>query len=99
MAQKRPNLAALAKAAGSTRPELIRTEPAPEPVLEEVRPVQPPSRVGQKPITGYFPEEVRIQLKMLAAGERRSMESMIGEAFNDLFAKYGKAEIVMTDPT
>jgi hypothetical protein len=37
--------------------------------------------------------------KMMAAEQRRSIESMIGEALNDLFAKYGKPEIVATSPS
>ncbi|MFZ4808232.1 MAG: ribbon-helix-helix domain-containing protein [Hyphomicrobiaceae bacterium] len=53
-----------------------------------------PSRIGQKPITAFFSEDVRVQLKMMAAEQRRSMESLIGEALNDLFAKHGKPEIV-----
>jgi plasmid stability protein len=57
----------------------------------------PASRVGQKPITAHFPVEVRQQLKILAAEKGRSMESMLGEALNDLFAKYGKPELVPAD--
>lgn len=99
MAPKRPNLAALAEAAGSTRTDHT-AKPAAEPAVTQDNTADPqaatraPSREGQKPITGFFAEDVRIQLKMLAAVERRSMESMIGEALNDLFAKYGKPEIV-----
>jgi hypothetical protein len=52
-----------------------------------------PSRVGAKPIAGFFPQEVRIQLKALASSFNRSMESMLGEAIDDLFAKYGEARI------
>jgi hypothetical protein len=48
--------------------------------------------VGTAPV--LFPEELRRQLKMLAAEEGRPIVSMVGEAFNLLFAKYGKAETV-----
>ena len=100
MAAKRPNLAALAEAAGSIRTEQQRvTAPAPanranDGAGQGAATLLAPSRIGQKPITAFFPEEVRIQLKMMAAEQRRSMESMIGEALNDIFAKYGKPELV-----
>lgn len=95
---KRPDLSALASAAGSVRarPQPTAQDNAP-PILQDVpRPARPavaPSRAGTKPITGFYPDEVRVQLKVLAAEKRRSMESMLAEALNDLFAKYGKAEI------
>jgi plasmid stability protein len=54
---------------------------------------EPSAAVGNAPITVPFPEKVRRQLKILAAEEGRSIESMVGEAFSLLFAKYGKAEI------
>ena len=100
MANKRPNLAALAEAAGSVRTEPQRVAaPAPanaqtDGAGEGASTRLAPSRVGQKPITAFFPESVRIQLKMMAAEQTRSMESLIGEALNDLFAKHGKPEIV-----
>jgi len=103
MGNKRPNLAALAEAAGSVRTEPQRS--GPPPALANEAPVRTdgaaartvPSRIGQKPITAFFCEDVRVQLKMMAAEQRRSMESLIGEALNDLFAKHGKPEIVPAD--
>jgi hypothetical protein len=96
MAQKRPSLAALASAAGSVRavpPPAPKAEEADAPRSAEVRSIVPKSRVGTVPIAAFMPEEVRTQLKLLSVERRRSMESMIGEALNDLFAKYGKPEI------
>lgn len=52
-----------------------------------------PSREGTAPITGHFPEDVRAQLKILAVEQRKTMHSLMAEALNDLFAKYGKPEI------
>jgi hypothetical protein len=52
-----------------------------------------PSRKGTKPITVHHPEEVRRQLKALAAEQGRNVEDMVAEALNLLFAKYRKAEI------
>ena len=51
------------------------------------------SRAGTKAITVHFPEEVRRQLKTLAAEEGRNIEDMVAEALNLLFAKYRKAEL------
>jgi len=52
-----------------------------------------PSRGGTKAITVHFPEEVRRQLKTMAAEEGRNIDDMVAEALNLLFAKHRKAEI------
>ena len=39
----------------------------------------------------YF--QVRDQLKILAVQNNTTLHSLVAEAFNDLFAKYGKPEI------
>ena len=54
---------------------------------------QPASRRVTKPITVHFPEEVRRQLKSMAAEEGRSMEDMVAEALNLLFARHRKPEL------
>jgi hypothetical protein len=51
------------------------------------------SRGGTRPITVHFPKQVRDQLKILAMEEDTTLHNLIAEAFNDLFAKYGKPEI------
>ncbi len=53
----------------------------------------PPSRVATKPITVHFPKEVRSQLKILAVQHDTTLQLLVGEAFNMLFAKYGAPEI------
>jgi len=82
----------LAEAAGSVRARPIEA-PAQASVQRGPRTPVAPSRAGTKPITGFYPQEVRMQLKILAAEQTRSMEDMLAEALNDLFAKYGKPEI------
>ena len=57
------------------------------------KPAAQPSREGTVAITVHFPEEVRAQLKSLAAKKRTKMKTLLAEAFNDLFARYGKPEI------
>jgi hypothetical protein len=98
---KAPNLAAaLADAGGSTR---RRPVPLPEqqPAISG-DPVPPgryrqPGRIGTRPITVHFPEEVRIQLKLIALEQRKSLHDLLAEGFNDLFAKYGKPEIAPSE--
>jgi hypothetical protein len=51
-----------------------------------------PQRIT-KPITVHFPEAVRRQIKTLAAEQGRSIEDVVGEAFNLLFAQHRKPEI------
>ena len=88
--KKSPDLnALLADAGGSTRRRAVVTPAA----YSEKRSVAQPSREGTAPITGHFPEDVRAQFKILAVEQRRTMHSLMAEAFNDLFAKYGKPEI------
>jgi Antitoxin-like ribbon-helix-helix len=52
-----------------------------------------PGRAGRTNVTGYFPQEVKKQLRMLAAEKETTIQSLLGEALNDLFAKNGKPEI------
>lgn len=51
------------------------------------------NRAGTSPITVHFPTEVRDQLKIMAVEQRITMQQLIAEGFNDLFAKHGKPEI------
>jgi hypothetical protein len=106
--QQKPDLAAaLSEASGSSRRRAapLRMERAPAVKSKEARqPVsgegregatvrQAPSRVGTAPITGHFPKQVRDQLKILAVEQGSTLANLMAEAFNDLFAKYGKPEI------
>jgi hypothetical protein len=50
------------------------------------------------PITYHGPEEVRDQLKMLALKQKRPMNELQAEAFNQLFASYGMPEIAPAAP-
>ena len=85
----KPNLAtAIRSAGGSTR------QPAPEPVTKAYKQA---SRQGTKPVTGHFPKEVSDRLKILAVEQDTTLQDLMAEALNDLFAKYGKPEIVPTN--
>lgn len=50
-------------------------------------------REGTSPITVHFPKQVRDQLKILAVQNNTTLHNLVAEAFNDMFAKYGKPEI------
>jgi hypothetical protein len=54
---------------------------------------QQQGRGGTSPITVHFPKQVRDQLKILAVQNGMTLHTLVAEAFNDLFAKYGKPEI------
>ena len=91
---KRPNLAAIAAAAGSTRrtPEATLT-PSTPPNGEAASRVTPRTRVGTKQIAAHFPEDVAWQLRALAVDRKTTVQNLMAEALNDLFAKYGKPEV------
>lgn len=52
-----------------------------------------PGRAQKSNVTGYFPPAVKKQLRMLAAEHDTTIQALLAEAMNDLFAKYGKPEI------
>ena len=56
-----------------------------------------PGRIGKASVTGYFRPEVRRQLRRLAADADTTIQALLGEALNDLFAKHGLPEIVEPD--
>ena len=56
-----------------------------------------PGRKGKSNVTGYFAPEVKRQLRLLAAEQDTTIQNLLAEALNDLFAKNGKPEIVLLD--
>jgi hypothetical protein len=53
----------------------------------------PPSRTGRVLVGGHFAPEVQTALKVIAAEERTTMQALLGEAINTVFAKRHKPEI------
>ncbi len=96
---RKPNLAAVVEAAGSTRrsgvPEPAEALLTAKPLLAE--PAKAKTRHSTKQIAGHFPEGVAWQLRELAVERRSTVQSLMGEALNDLFRKYGKPELAPTD--
>jgi hypothetical protein len=90
---RRPDLASVLADAGGSRRKAATPKPATEhPAQKQV--YTQPGRAGTKPITGHFPKQVRDELKKLAIERDTTLQLLMAEAFNDLFAKYGKPEIV-----
>jgi hypothetical protein len=97
MAPKRTTMAeALSHAAGHAYSRMVPTE-IPEMRAEAAPPVPPiavmprptvPSRIGKKPITGFFDPAVSRQIKKLGLDQDKTMQEILQEAFNDLFRKY-----------
>ena len=69
---------------------IFYTNAAPPPRSRRPASSQP---AGTSPIYSAFPKQVRNQLKIMAV-EQIPMHNLVAEALNDLFAKYGKPEIV-----
>jgi predicted HicB family RNase H-like nuclease len=53
----------------------------------------PPSRQGKKTIAGHFDPAVSRQLREIALAEDSSVQELLREALNDLFAKRGRPPI------
>jgi hypothetical protein len=52
------------------------------------------TRHGLHLIGGHFPSEVVKQLRILAAEEETTIQSLLGEAIDDLFVKKGKSRLL-----
>lgn len=55
--------------------------------------VRPPSRQGKRVVSAYLEPTAAKQLRLLSAEADRSTQSLVEEALNDLFRKYGKSAI------
>lgn len=87
---KKPSLAAALQAASKKQDQVV-------PVVETGStsgPVRvPASRVGKKVVAGHFDPAVTKQLKQIALDSDSTVQSLLAEALNDLFEKYGKERI------
>ena len=88
---RRPNIAgAMREAAGSTR---ARPVPAQTSGPAAAAPADGRTgRAGTRAITAHFPPAVRYQLRLLAAEQGRTMQDMLAEALNLLFAAHNRPE-------
>ena len=60
-------------------------------------PVAASNRAFKASVTAYFAPAVRRQLRRLAADRDTTLQALLGEAVNDLFAKHGLPELVEPD--
>ena len=77
----------------------IKTDRTPAPdqtapgAMEQLPPqasVRTPARTGKKAVSGYFSANLSRALHVLALEQGSSLQALLGEAFDDLFRKYGK---------
>jgi hypothetical protein len=87
---KKPDLGEVIRAAGSTR-RVAAPSPEPVAILPDI--AKPKSRSGTRQVAGHFPAEVAWQLRELAVARRTTVQCLLAEALNDLFAKHGRPEI------
>jgi hypothetical protein len=84
------------------RQDVIADAIAPAPVPPEAAPRRakpvPPSRAGRVLIGGHFAPEVQTELKVLAAQERTSVQALIAEGINAVFARRHKPQIAALTP-
>ena len=58
----------------------------------------PPSRAGRVLIGGHFAPEVQTELKVLAAQERTTVQQLVAEGINAVFARRHKPQIAALSP-
>ena len=79
----KPNLAAALRAAKEASPTIKHTA-----TVTALPGAVPPSRVGKKIISGHFEPATARQLKQLALDNQTSVQALLAEALDLLFAKY-----------
>ena len=89
MSKKSTLSAALATAAGKTAPvpELVAVQPR-----EESQTQPPAAKPATVLIAAHFAPEVRRILKLVEADTGKNLKQLLGEAINDLAAKYRKPQ-------
>ena len=84
---------ALVDAGGGRRIRKAKSEPPARTQAAPKKAAGSAARAATKPITVHYPGAVRDQLKILAVEQGLTMQTLVAEGFNMLFAKYGKPEI------
>ncbi len=97
MAREKPDLRKQLKQHDARTPAPVAEKPAP--AHRPDNPYYRPSRQGMENLTGYFPPAVKHQMMELClqrrkeTGRKVTIQDLMAEALNDLFAKCGKPEI------
>jgi hypothetical protein len=66
----------------------VPLSPPPAPAAHQVVSYKAPSREGKTNITAYLSPDYKASLRLIQAKSGRSLQAMLSEALNDLFAKY-----------
>ena len=93
MAKPNALQAVLDRAKASTEPVAPPTPTIDQGRAEPVVKVANGARQGTKLIGGHFAPEVSTQLRILAAEEGSTVQSLLAEALDDLFVKKGRSRI------
>jgi hypothetical protein len=102
MARKNADLRSALQSSAKTAPRTGQSAAVEEPDnskrADPENPHYRPGRAVKTNITGYFDKPVKIQLKTigLETGDR-TIQELLAEAINDLFAKYKKPEIAKAE--
>jgi hypothetical protein len=94
MTNKRVNmLAALEQQAKGPVPESAKAEKS-----EPISVYKQPSRTGKVNVTGYFAPAVKSSFRMIQTKHpERTIQDLLAEALNDLFAKYNVPQTANLD--
>jgi hypothetical protein len=79
------------------QPQTGRNSAKAQPAPASPKPV-PPSRSGRVLVGSHFAPEVQTALKIIAAEERTTMQALLAEGINTVFAKRHKPEIAQIPP-
>jgi hypothetical protein len=74
------------------KPSMADAVPDRQPQIDPIIPSakRPPSRVGRKGVAFWIPPDAAKQLRLIAAEEDRTTQSLMEEALNLLFQNRGK---------
>lgn len=70
-----------------TKPEPVATAHQPAPTTAAAH-YTAPSRAGKTNLTAYLSQDYKRNMRLIQAKTGRSLQTLIAEALNDLFAKY-----------
>jgi hypothetical protein len=90
MATRKTTLAESLQRAAGTSPV---AEPSAAAEAEAAARYIAPARRGKKAVSGHYDPAVQKQLNQMALDEDSSVQALLREALNDLFAKRGKPTI------
>jgi hypothetical protein len=96
MTKKQPSLTAALHQAASSKPvasPIVAATDTPQVAARAKSQPAPASRAGKKMISAHFDPAVARQLKQLALDRETTLQNLMAEALNDLFAKHGRQRI------